>query len=599
MERRTQILVGGLVGFILLWQGWLLFNSTFMAPLYKSTNDLEELQKSVSQKNKELVVLAKQQKNLNDWKRRSLPPDEPVKSNKQRPDALNAQRLYQDWLGDIAQLSGFAPEELEVSPDRRVVSRDNVFISVVVKIKAKARFEQVCRFLDRFYRTDLLHRVTSLRIQSLEPEGDNLQILLEAEGLVLLDPDRSAASRTPQKRLLFDQTTLAEDLSDSGTEMTVASIDGFPQKPDFMVRLRSEFLTVTKIDGTKWTVKRAADATTATSHPTGTIVELAPILPGVTARSADEIKQLLDSNIFIKPVPPAQYKLRISPLAEKSVTRGKSIEFLVIALGYDPGKGRPEFALVGPGVSGSRLDKATGKFSWTPTADQKAGKQTFKVEINHPSAPGGKLSETVNIVLREPNTAPKVAYKPAPPVFLGREWKYKLEASDAESSTGRLTWKLGENPPAGLQIDSTTGTLTWTSDDSTDVGEATVQIVVSDDGDPPQSTTYPLKLKVQDDAAAFTFLTTIFGVDGVYLAKLYDRSQDKYTDLRVGTRFSVADVQGTVTKIDKKFLLFTSGDATNRLEIGQSLRQFSMEKAEIPDASKPANAASPVESAAP
>ena len=58
MERRTQILIGGLVGVILLWQGWLMFNSTFMQPLWKSRTDLEELQKNVSQKNKEMVVLA-------------------------------------------------------------------------------------------------------------------------------------------------------------------------------------------------------------------------------------------------------------------------------------------------------------------------------------------------------------------------------------------------------------------------------------------------------------------------------------------------------------------------------------------------------------
>lgn len=577
MQRRQQYLVIGLVAAIVLWQGGRMLDSSFLEPIRQRQADLEELEETVDLREQDLIVLARQKKSLEQWRRRSLPPD-PVTSAKQRPTALNAQRLYQDWLHDLAQLSGF--EMLEVKPERLSLSRDSVFVSVIVKIEAEARYEQLCRFLDRFYRADLLHRVTSLRIQSRESEGDPLlQVTLEAEGLAIVG--------APQNRRLFPQTTLDEDVSEDTTELTVESTDGFPEQPGFLLRMRSELLRVTEVHGTTWTVERAQDATTAMEHPVGTIIELIRLKDEVPARSAEEIKVLLKSNIFVKPAPPVQYKPRIAPLGDKSLTRGKPIEFTIVAMGFDPSRGKPEFSLVEPLVAGSRLDKSSGKFVWAPLSEQKADKYTFKFEVKHPSATGGKLSQSVTVTLRELNTAPKIASKPVPSIYIGRPWKFVPEASDAESPRDKLAWKLGENPPKGLAIDSRTGEITWTPDETVELGEATAQITVSDDGTPPLSATQSLKLQVQDDAAMFTYLTTIFAINGKPLAKLYDRSQDKYTELRIGTHFTIADIQGTVTQIDKKSLQFSNGEQAHRMEVGQSLREISALKTPQPPVGPP------------
>lgn len=587
MQRREQYLLIGLITAVLLWQGAVQLDAWLLEPLRVKQAAFEKLQTQISETNTKLLQLARQRKNLNDWKKRSLPPD-PIKA-KQRPNALNAQRLYGDWLHDLAELSGF--EELKVSSDVISVSRDNVFVSVHIKIEADAHYEQLCRFLERFYRTDLLHRVTALRIQSPEAEGNPLlQVLLDVEGLAIVG--------APQNRRLFAQTTLVEDVSEDATEIIVESNDDFPKEPGFLVRVRTEYLKVTRMEGAIWTVERAQDSTVASNHPSETILEHVRLNRDVKGRTPEEFKQLLETDVFVKPAPPVQYKPRVAPLGEKTLTRGKPSEFTIVAMGYDPSKGRPEFSLVPPLIAGSRLDKATGRFSWSPTSAQKAGKYTFKFEVKHPSAPGGKLSDSVTVVLRDPNTAPKIATSSTLPVYLGREWKTKLQATDAETPVGKLSWKLGPNPPQGLLIDSQTGELTWTPNDATEVGEAAVQVIVSDDGVPAQSTTQTLKLVVQDDAAQFTYLTTIFSVNGNVLAKLYDRSQDKYTELRVGTKFSISDISGTVTTIDKRFLLFATSDATHRLDIGQSLREAAAVKLpaaatdenDVPDATRPANA---------
>jgi hypothetical protein len=585
MQRRQQYLLFGLIAVVVLWQGARILDSTFLQPLRDKRTELVELEKTVGLKKKDLIELARQKKSLDKWKSRSLPPD-PLKNAKARPDALNAQRLYQDWLHDLAQLSGF--EDLEIRPERLMVSRDNVFVSVNVKIEAHAHYEQICHFLNRFYRADILHRVTAMRVQSRESDGDPLlQITIDAEGLAIV--------AAPQNRRLFPQTTLEEDLAEDATELIVESTDGFPEKPDFLIRIKNELLRVTAMSGTTWTVERAQDFTTASACPVGASIEQMRLNDEVPARSAQEIKQLLASNVFVKPAPPVQYKPRIAPLGEKTLTRGKPIEFSIVALGYDPAKGRPEYSLVAPALEGSKLDKSSGKFSWSPSKEQKAGKYTFKIDVKHPSATGGRLSESVTVVLREPNTPPKIATKPAPDVFIGRPWKFALEATDAESTKTKLTWKLGENPPPGMTIDGRTGEINWTPDESTEAGEKTVQVTVTDDGSPAQSASQSLNLNVQDDAAMFTYLTTIFSVDGKVLAKLYDRSQDKSTDLRVGTRFAVADIHGTVSQIDKKQIVFTDGEDVHRLQIGQSLRESSTDKpkpgvSETPaDATQPAN----------
>jgi hypothetical protein len=557
-----------------------MFDATFWQPIRDKQKELADVTEALDKQKKDLVLLSRQSKNLETWKKRSLPPD-PVTSPKQRPEAVNAQRLYQDWLHDLAQLSGF--EDLEVRSERTAVSSDNVFVSVDVKIKATARYEQICRFLDRFYRADLLHRVSALRIQSRESDGDpQMEVELDAEGVAIVS--------APQNRRLFAQTTIDDDLSEDATEMTVESTEGFPEKPGFQVRLRDELVNVTAMNGTTWTIERAQDATTSAAHSVGTIVELQRFNNEVAVRSAEEMKRLLESSVFVKPAPPVQYKPRISPIGEKTLVRGKPIEFTIPISGYDQSKGRPEFSLLPTTVTGAKLEKIGGRFMWSPTKEQKSGKYAFRFEVKHPSIAGGKLTDTINIVLRDPNTPPKITTLPTESVFIGRPWKVKLQATDAESAATRLSWKLGENAPEGMRIESRTGELTWTPDDTTDVGETSVQVSVTDDGTPAQTSSATLKLKVQDDAATFTYLTTIFSVNGKTLAKLYDRSQNKTTELRVGSTFAVADIKGSVTKIDRKFLLFDNSEGTHRLNIGQSLRELLSEKPEvIADALLPAN----------
>ena len=220
--------------------------SYLIQPINDRREELATINKKIDEKKDQVISMLGQQRKLKEWTSRSLPPD-PVKKG-QRPNALNAQRLYQDWLHELALLSGF--EDLKISPTSMSISAGNIYVSVPVRIEADARFDQLCHFLDRFYRVDLLHRISSLRVTCKESEGNPfLQITMDAEGLAIAQELTTA--KTAEKSRLFPQTNLTDDLSDEATVLKVESSEGFPSKPGFMVRIRSEYLTVTAMDENK------------------------------------------------------------------------------------------------------------------------------------------------------------------------------------------------------------------------------------------------------------------------------------------------------------------------------------------------------------
>jgi hypothetical protein len=104
MQPRVKYLLIGLLAIVLFWQvgGWAW--STLAEPFQSSSDRLESLKKSVSTKQQSTLMLIKSTKMLKDWKSSSLPPD-PGKSK--QPTAVNAQRLYLEWITDLAELCGF------------------------------------------------------------------------------------------------------------------------------------------------------------------------------------------------------------------------------------------------------------------------------------------------------------------------------------------------------------------------------------------------------------------------------------------------------------------------------------------------------------
>jgi hypothetical protein len=94
---------------------------------------------------------------------------------------------------------------------------------------------------------------------------------------------------------------LAESLPRSLDTAKVASTEGFPEEPGFNIRIEKELVAVTKISGSKWTVKRGLDGTTVAWHGPKAEVELYPIRSERKDIKLEDVRKGLVANPFVKP----------------------------------------------------------------------------------------------------------------------------------------------------------------------------------------------------------------------------------------------------------------------------------------------------------
>ncbi len=287
MQRRKFFFLLAASVAALIWIGQPIFSGIFFEPLQNRNAQLIRLQGEITKKKlerKQVMLMAAQ---LQSWKNRSLP-----------PDALDAQRLYQSWLRQLAEEAGFS--ELKVNPNQ-TPRQGKAFASVQVTVQGEAKLGQLNEFLLRFYQTDLMHRIVSLTMNPKKNLGDPLiAITLTAEGL--------AFPNSAERQRLFAETTLSEEF-DSKTEqqpIKVADAAGFPKKAGFRVKIGQEFLTVTKLDGKNWTVKGGIDSTSPAQHSSSDTLTLARVHPDFGDRNltADDYGKIAQQNPFVKPAPP-------------------------------------------------------------------------------------------------------------------------------------------------------------------------------------------------------------------------------------------------------------------------------------------------------
>jgi hypothetical protein len=282
MRRSEKVLLAILVLGLLVWQGGRLVNRLLFEPIRQSRAESDRLDGQITEQQVQSAELSRTLGELERWQQRSLP-----------PDPLTAQRLYQQWLTDLAFDSNFA--SVKVYPDR-VISKNDACMGVLVSINAEATLDQLCLFLNRFYRTDLAHQLTALNIDSTRDRGDPvLQVTLMAEGLSL----RSS----PTRQRLFPTGTLDLEVSEEETTIQIAGSEAIPVAEDSLVRIGGEYLRVMTVTGTEWTVQRGADRSLPRSHTRGELVELVPMVHATAKLATGDYTNLVESNPFAKPTP--------------------------------------------------------------------------------------------------------------------------------------------------------------------------------------------------------------------------------------------------------------------------------------------------------
>ena len=475
-------------------------------------------------------------------------------------DISDAERLYPQWLSDLAALSGFGEVETLVVNAR--TRRGQAYRPVKVSLKGRVTTDELDGFLRRFAQTDLLHRLNSVVVGSRSATGEtDLTVELEAEAVSLpTATDRNA---------LFPLAELTEPLLADATTATVSVPDDptlrFPAEALFVVRAGRELLTVTAVEpgdggAATWTVERAADDTDAADHSAGAFLQLWP------RKAGGERLAMSETGPFRKP---RTYEPRLNVDGPTRLVRGDEFTLKATAVDFDERAGGAKLSVADP-PAGFALDPETGEMTWDPPDDLPAGEYPVTLTATVPK-PETTLTETVTLTLAEKNTPPTL--EPVEPqiVQAGDVLLFDVAAGDAEAPDG-VTLSLAD-PPPGATIDADFGVVRWAVPEDADLGEKTLTVRATDGGDPPLTADATVAVTVTEDLRPFVKYVGFNAIGEEPRALVYNQADDRSSLLAPGDGFDIAGVKGVVRSVERRTLTVERNDRLLSMDLGQSLAQ--------------------------
>lgn len=548
MDQREKLLAGGLGAAVALWMGISLYESQYAAPLTAKEQEVTSAQDQLNNNRADRRRLGMAQKTVRDSRRDSLP-----------PDRIDAQRLYGDWCYSLAELSGWSQlSEKTESPG----PLGKVAWRIPVTLTGKATREEIATFIWHFQQSNLLHRLAHLELISQGNDGDpEFTVIVRLEGVSMND--------APERPRLFPETRLARAIDASTQSLEVERpIEG--ATVPFRIRIGHEFLRVVSVTGNLWSVERGIDQTTATAHEGDQPLQSAPIRTSPPdAESRDAITQrLVAGSVFVKPAPVIEYRPKLAATTLPEMTRGTPWQTQLKAEGWNPKWPAPVF-LVAAAPAGMTVSPA-GEMTWTPPPELAAG--AFKLRILAKAGDLTQFETEVAVTLREPNRPPKFVASAPLNAFIGQPLLYSVKAED-EDAGSRLTFALTGTIPPGMSIDPTSGLVNWTPPETQEPGAVAIQVSVTDNGVPANTTTQEIRGQVDDDHAQFTFLVACIDQGDSRVAWLFDRLANTKTEVKMGDKVKASDLEFSIDSVDSTGIAIRGSRTRSRLELGQHLRQ--------------------------
>lgn len=553
-QKRVKLLAAGLGVVVAIFS----LRSTIDRIVMKPLRDLESKVSSAASENEKLtdeqLRLQIAERNLDNWKSICLP---------QNPN--DAQRLYREWIAELARQSGFSGSGFEIVPGAKSLQKEFRTVALEIK-KAETDLQGLTRFLYLFDQTDLLHRISMLKIESTGAQGNpRLVVTMTVEGM--------SVEGAEDKSELLPRTTLKDSLPESSGQLVVEPSEIFPTWDPFepfLIRIERELLRVEEVTETGWKVTRGVNGTRAGKHDPGSIVELLPVSWDRKERTLEQYADFIKDSMFVIPSPPRTWTPRLGGIADKTIKPGDEVRFTARAENFNPELGIPQFSLQNA-AEGMLIDTKTGEFTWKQTAAVPPGKYTATVLVTQADNPDLKLQAPLTVTVRSLNQPPVLSLPPAATVVIGREFKTKVSATD-DGPVSSLKYSLGSGTPEGLKIDASSGEITWTPARTFTPGKYDVEIRVSDSGDDPKTTSGKIAFDVQDDNAALTLLTGSVAKDGVQFAWFRNKGTGKTDQLRVGETLSVSEIHAEILEVTNRFIKLRDSEGVWRLALGDTLR---------------------------
>ena len=553
-KKRTKLLAVGLGAVVAVYAG----RSTVSGWVFGPINALEKKLQSAQTAGETLadrqIELGVARRNLNDWKNLSLP-----------ADIDDAQRLYREWVFELARQCGFSGPAFEVTPAARSAQKEYSTVAVEVR-KAETDLQGLVRFLYLFDQAGILQRISSMKIDSPGAQGNpRLNVTLTAEGMSVAGTDNRAE--------LLPRTKLIGALTDNATVMQAVPSDQFPTAEGFepfMIRLERELIRITAIQGEQWTIERGVAGTKPGAHPDQSVIELFPVTWDRRETTIDQFLTLIKDSPFVIPSPPKTWSPKVAGLSDRTIRPGEEVKMTARADGINPELGPASFTL-NEATPGMAIDPATGVFTWTPEASLTAGKYTATVVLTQANAPEKQYDEKVTITIEQPNAAPVLTLPKSALVVIGREFSVQATATD-DATDSVLSYALGSGTPEGLQIDTKTGLLKWTPARSFTPGKYDVTVTVKDSGSDPKSASAVIALDVQDDHAAMTLLSGTVSRDGVWYAWFRNKGTGITTRPKAGETIRISEVNAEIVSITNRYVTMKDTAGIWKLQLGEGLR---------------------------
>ncbi len=478
------------------------------------------------------------------------------------PNMDDAQRLYQEWITNLAIQCRFTLNSVDRGRKQALPDRYN---SVTVDVKAETDLEGLGRFLHLFDQADLVHRLERLTVKSTGTQGNpRMEVTFTANGL--------SVAGTPARLELFARSELSDALPADATQFTIANAEDFPKKTPFLVRVGTEMIRVKSAEDNLWTVERGIEGSTPVEHAADSVVQHYPVAWDKQDSSFDRYAGLLASSPFTKPTPPHKYEPKLAAVSDRTIAPGEEVSMTAKIDDLNTDIGTPQFDLDSD-VDGLAIDPQTGDIKWQTSADTEPGEYKATVLATQKNNDGLKLSKEFTVTVKLPNNAPTLKVPSDVVVVLGREFVQPVIAED-DGPAEKLTFAFdGDTVPDGLAIDATSGVIKWQPPATFTPGEYTVQVKVTDGGDPAKSATAPVTLKVKDDSAVMTYLTGAVSRDGVMEAWFYNRGANKHHKLQIGERLQIDEMDSEVVEIDKRAVELRDEKGLWLLTLGKNLRE--------------------------
>ncbi len=197
--------------------------------------------------------------------------------------------------------------------------------------------------------------------------------------------------------------------------------------------------------------------------------------------------------LFTPNAPPA-----IGLIGDKSVDEGSALNIAVSATDTNVPAQTLTYLLDAGAPSGASLNSGSGLFQWTPTEAQGPGIYPVTVRVTDNGSPSLNATQSFTVTVREVNNAPALAPLNGRTVNEGTTLLVTNSAVDPDSIPQTLTFSLDPGFPTGMSIAPASGVIAWTPVEAQGPGTYGITVRVTDDGDPPTSSTQSFTVLVNE-----------------------------------------------------------------------------------------------------